>query len=155
MDRHLNNDSGTGENNAIAISYSSYISKRLPFLFRTICLNYSKIGFTSQKDCHNNCLINRTLSELNLVPHFAMVDVPHDKVGTQRGIETTKNRKRFVNEALRIKTECKKKCSSPDCLEVVHSPRIAALGRADDLRIVLLVADSPDIVSVHSTTRTN
>lgn len=145
VDRKIfNSTTGEGDANLIQISYNSFTSIRLPFPYKTNCLDYRTINFESKKHCFEDCLLKNTISRLGKVPFSVVVNEPLDlQIISDADIKNST----FHKIRYSIEEECFSKCEKSNCKEFSYTPKLISTIQEKDLIVYLNVADSPDIIS--------
>lgn len=136
----------SGERNSfeITLSYSSFQSKLLPAPYKSKCIVYSDIGFESREHCQEACIINKTVSRFNRIPASVLIgtDHPHRHLSvTDPYNETMKAEER------NFRTECRSKCSSPDCFDEDIVPKITFIKDVPYSLVILHASNEPTIIT--------
>lgn len=104
------------------LAYHELKQDRLPPPFVTECFNYSRLTTTTetQVDCHQECVMEKTLKEMNLVA-FSSIATPERKDQQDKLLmgwyDTQDERK--VSQLIGYYNECNSQCPHKDCREVL------------------------------------
>ena len=145
--RALTNHSlGIGDKNHVVISYSRGMRVMKGPPYRTMCLNYSDIGYESRGHCFEDCLYRLAIKEIGKVPFSIMVNQPVDlpMMSFRDDGNDTISKKLF-----QLEQRCSRNCTRKDCIKMEFVPKVMSSMKSDNLTIELYAPNEPGIVSIY------
>lgn len=130
----------------ITLSYLSYISTSLELPYRSQCMDYTKLGLSSQAHCFDKCVQSRTITLLKKVPFSTLTEEPIDLPFLSiRDIMTSD----IKNITSMIHGKCRSTCSRQDCTKEEFTPVIVSAGPSSLLAFDLYTTTSPTINTIN------
>lgn len=150
VNRGIPRQGALASGNNIALTYSSYISKRLPPPYKTQCFDYRFLKFDSQKHCLQTCYLNNSLALKSPMPGFVMISadkIRHHNLSIVMSSQRTNLTLRRLHD--QISATCDQKCSRSDCYEQELVAKLVKRDASYFPTLDFFVPDSPSIVSTY------
>lgn len=91
--------------------------------------------------------MNKTIRELDRIPYSVLVEDPSLDIRISSHVDYAN--KTFEKHMQVITDSCLSKCSQSDCFEIAHSVRVTATGPDENLSLLLLIPETPDIITTY------
>lgn len=123
------------------MSYAKLASFLLPSPYKSDCLNYLEHGFTSQDDCYESCLRQKSIERFDKLPYTILSQADH--VTNNHSIMFELDNATIYNEFQKLENQCKILCQRPACYSEDFVPKILTAELHDQLGLDLYVSNEP------------
>ena len=119
------------------MAFTRLVTNLLPTPYATNCFDYSKIGCQSKSECIDQCKVELSLKQCNVLPSFVNMDKSNDRDKYEEKDKEIECKKRVDN------TECDEKYKSNDCSNQYYELKLLVGDVLDDIKLNFLSKNYP------------
>lgn len=135
--------------NSYRLTFWRLESRKLKWPYTSDCFDYTTTGFESQSHCINECMLQASIKQYQMVPYscYANHSINYPKPRHVYDITVSA----FFKTLPAIEKQCKLRCRRQDCLQEQYFVMLAGIQNSSDkftVRIALSAPVKPDTVTI-------
>ena len=142
--RIRDNITGHATANYVTISYRKFVSHLMKPPYKTMCVDYPKIGFESASECYDECLKNSAVDGLQKLPFEAALYEAVDLPLISKSDLANAN---LSNALHKFEKQCENKCKQQECLIEDFSPKIIAFSESHMISLEMYASNEPIVIT--------